>query len=214
MITFIVLKVFAISSEVVSNFFGWLIRANKTNMATFNQKTSDKLINANVNNIPDANRIDCIQLQRKIPFSHLSFCVTPIETMWGCHLLLGSFVTHFSNTRSFVLEMWKWNERRECLVSLAICSPICALFHSLGSLGESLIFSPSSWVPAAERFVSVILSRSAELLTGPVPASPWKRKREREGARQGGHWSQGLSATASIFRGITHFGLQGCSREE
>ncbi len=54
---------------------------------------------------------------------------------------------------------------------------------SPGSLGESLTFSPSSWVPVAVRFVTVILSRSEELLSGSVPASLWKEMREGEAGR-------------------------------
>lgn len=111
------------------------------------------------------------------------------------------FVAHFRNTHSFVLEMWKWNERRGCLVRLVIFSSYRALFCSPGSLGESLIFFILILGASCCLLWNCNSIKAAELLSGSVPASPWKRKWER--GRQGGHWPQGLSPTLSIFRGIT-----------
>lgn len=78
--------------------------------------------------------------------------------------------------------MWKWNGTRGYLSRWGIYSPHHALFRSPGSLGESLIFSPSSWVPAAVHFVAVILWRPEEQLFGSVPAP--MRKKVREGGSE------------------------------
>lgn len=113
----------------------------------------------------------------KSPFKYFHSAFLPLKPHWP--RVTAVCVAHFRNTHSIVLEMWKWNERRDCLVSLVICSPHCALFCSPGSLGESLIFSPTPWVPAAVLFVTVILSRPTGLLPGSVPASLWERERNR-----------------------------------
>lgn len=133
----------------------------------------------------------------KSPFKHAHFAFFPLKPR--------RMANRHCNHLSLKCES-------EMKVSLVIFSAHCALFPSPGSPGESPIFSPTSWVPAAVHFVTVIRSRPTGRLSGSAPASPWERMRERR--RRGGHWSQGLSATVSIFRGITHFGPQGCSREE
>lgn len=92
---------------------------------------------------------------------------------------------------------------------LVIYYPHC----TWGSRGESLVFSPTPSMASCCfccTCLTEILSESTGLLHGSVPAL--LEKRDRGG--QGGYWSQGLSATVAIFRGIAHFGLQSCRSEE
>lgn len=55
-------------------------------------------------------------------------------------------------------------------------------------------------------FLTEILSPQAS----PRLSASCARKR----GGQGGHWSQGLTATVAVFRGIAHFGLQSCRSED
>lgn len=118
------------------------------------------------------------------PFKHFHSALFPLKPWLFATVV---FVAHFRNTHSFVLEMWKWNERRGCLVRLVIFSSYRALFCSPGSLGESLIFSFSSWVPAAVYFETVILSRPQS--SSQVQCQP---HHEKESEREGGKEVTGL----------------------
>lgn len=111
----------------------------------------------------------------KSPFKHFHcafLCLKPLR-MTACHC---SLCSTFEKHRL----VCPWNVKVKCKKRVpgeAVYR--FSLSRSPGSLGESLIFSPTSWVPAAVQFLTVILSRPTELLSGSVSASPWERKVSR-----------------------------------